>query len=328
MERIKILDCTLRDGGYINNFDFGLSTMKDIIRKIGDTGIDIIECGFLQSGQSNQNRSLFGSVADVRRVIGTKKHYGTMYVAMIQYGSISAEEIEPFDGTSIDGIRITFHESEVKDALILGHQLMEKNYKIFMQPVGTVTFSDEAILNLINEINYMKPYAFYLVDTLGTMYVKDLRHYFYLIDHNLDKSIKLGFHTHNNLQLSFSNAQELIHMDSSRSIILDSTILGMGRGAGNLSTELIIQYINENMEFTYDVLPVLQIMDDYISVFNKKYNWGYMPEYYLSASKKCHPNYASYLINTKTLMAKDINRILEKIAVEKRAIFDADYIRE
>jgi len=328
MDKIKILDCTLRDGGYINNFNFGLGTMQDIVNKLVAAGIDIIECGFLQSGQTDQNKSLFGSIADIKCVIGAKKNPETMYVAMIQYGKISSEEIEPYDGTSIDGIRITFHESEIKDALVLGRQLMEKNYKIFMQPVGTTTFSDEVLLELIYEINCMKPYAFYLVDTLGTMYVRDLRHYFYLIDYNLDKSIRLGFHAHNNLQLAFSNAQELMHMDSPRDIILDATVFGMGRGAGNLSTELIVQYINENIERIYDTLPVLQIIDDHISILRKKYDWGYMAEYYLSASKKCHPNYASFLINAKTLMAEDINRILEEIDAGKKSIYDAAYIKE
>jgi len=302
--------------------------MQDIVVKLGSAGIDIIECGFLQSGQNDPNKSLFGSVADIKRVIGEKRNPEIMYVAMVQYGKISSEEIEPCDGTSIDGIRITFHEAEIEDALLLGRQLMEKRYKVFMQPVGTATFSDQVLLELIQEMNRMKPYAFYLVDTLGSMFVKDLRHYFYLIDHNLNQTIRLGFHAHNNLQLAFSNAQELMHMDSPRSVILDSTVFGMGRGAGNLSTELIVQYINENVEYTYDILPILQIIDDHISILRQKYNWGYMAEYYLSASKKCHPNYASFLIHTKTLMQKDINRILEKVAPEKRAIYDPLYIRE
>jgi 4-hydroxy 2-oxovalerate aldolase len=98
---------------------------------------------------------------------------------------------------------------------------------------------------------------------------------FYIIDHNLNKDIALGFHSHNNLQLSFSNAQELILLNSTRNIILDASVFGMGRGAGNLCTELLIQYINENIIRKYDLMPVLEIIDKYIQHLYTKHSWGY-----------------------------------------------------
>jgi 4-hydroxy 2-oxovalerate aldolase len=327
MNSIQILDCTLRDGGYINNFEFGYSAIRNIIAKLAQSGIDIIECGFLVSGSNDLNQTLFLSVESLKQYIGAKKP-NVLYVAMIQYGAISNEEISPCDGTSIDGIRLTFHEHEIDASFLLGEKLMEKGYKVFMQPVGTNTYTDYSLLELIKRINMMKPYAFYLVDTLGTMYKKDLLRMFYLIDHNLDKSIIVGFHSHNNLQLSFSNAQELILLNSPREIILDSSVFGMGRGAGNLCTELLIQYINENIHRNYEIVPILEIIDTHINSIYAKYTWGYSVPYYIASINNCHPNYAAYLINKQTIAIKDIDAIIKSIDNSKRTLYDEAYITE
>ena len=124
MNRLSILDCTLRDGGYINEFHFGEQAMKSMVEKLSKAAVDIIECGFLKSGAFDKDRSLFGSIDSVKNVIG-KKNPNLMYVAMIQYGAISNEEIGEFDGSSIDGIRLTFHEHEIDPSFALAEQLME-----------------------------------------------------------------------------------------------------------------------------------------------------------------------------------------------------------
>ena len=327
MDRVNILDCTLRDGGYVNDFNFGQDILKDIIKKLTKASIDIIECGFLKSGAFDKNRSLFGSIEAIREVID-EKNTNLMYVGMIQYGEINNEEISAYDGSSIDGIRITFHEHEIEEAFVLAQQLMDKKYKIFMQPVGTMTYTDEALLALIAKINELKPFAFYLVDTLGTMYKSDLLRMFYLVDHNLNKSISVGFHSHNNLQLSFANAQELLQLNTPRKLIIDSSVLGMGRGAGNLNTELMTQYINFNFTLKYDNIEILEIIDEYIRPLSLKYQWGYDATYYIASVSGCHPNYATFLMNKQTLNAKDIHAILSNLHFEKRALFDKNYIAD
>lgn len=327
MNRISILDCTLRDGGYINDFQFGNKVIKNIIKKLSKASIDIIECGFLVSGAKNKDRSLFGSVEQIKDVIGVKNP-NLMYVAMIQYGKITDEEISFYDGTSVDGIRVTFHAHEIDDAFVFCKKLMNKGYKVFMQPVGTVTYTDSELLGLIVRVNELKPFAFYMVDTLGTMYASDLRRMFYLVDNNLDKNIVLGFHSHNNLQLSFANAQELLRMSTSRVLIIDSSVYGLGRGAGNLNTELVTQYINSNFELRYDNLEVLEILDMYIKPLKIQYSWGYDIAYYIASITGCHPNYAIYLINKQTLNTQGIYAILNGLDIEKRPLFDKQYIIE
>lgn len=146
---------------------------------------------------------------------------------------------------------------------------MDKGYQVFMQPVGTVFYSDLELLKLVDQINELRPYAFYIVDTLGSMYRNEVSHRFYLMDENMETDIHIGFHGHNNLQLAFSNAQVLGKIQTKRTLILDSSVYGMGRGAGNLPTELITQYINKKINSRYDVTMVMDIYDEFISAILK-----------------------------------------------------------
>lgn len=204
--------------------------------------------------------------------------------------------------------------------------IMEKGYKVFMQPVGTVYYRDMELLQLVEKMNQLKPYAFYIVDTLGSMYRNEVSHRFYLIDENMDPEIKLGFHGHNNLQLAFSNAQVLGKIQTKRTLILDASVYGMGRGAGNLPTELITQYINKNIESRYDVTIVMDIYDEYISHIRKNHEWGYTMPYHIAAGNICHPNYAAYLLDKRTLTTKDIERIIQSIPGESKVVFDKKLI--
>ncbi len=326
MPKIYILDCTLRDGGYINNFDFGYGAIRKIIQRLSDSKIEIIECGFMKRSANNPDKSLYGNVQSIEKIIPSKSD--AMFVAMIAYGDIDIDEISPCCDTGITGIRLTFHENDIENAFVFAEKLMQKGYKVFIQPVGTTTYTDKALLRLIDKVNEMKPYAFYLVDTLGALYKNGLLRMFYLIDNNLNPKIKIGFHSHNNLQLSFSNAQELMMMHSKRDIIIDSSVFGMGRGAGNLCTELLTQFINENIKKKYDLIPVLEIMDEYIMPIYSTRPWGYSVPYYIAAINNCHPNYATFLMNKQTLCIRDINAIIRSIPEENKRIYNVDLIFE
>ena len=321
MSKIQILDCTLRDGGYINDFAFGSNGIKKIISKLTQARIDIIECGFLEDGEYDENASVFNQVEQISRFIPAD-HKESMYVAMACYGEYSLDQLSYYDGKSIDGIRVTFHYNEVEDALEYCRKIIEKGYKVFVQPVGTTSYTDEQLIALIKRVNLLQPYAFYLVDTLGLMHEQDVLRFIYLIDHNLDKSIHIGFHSHNNLQLSFSNCQALTKIETDRVISLDSSVYGMGRGAGNLNTELMAKYLNEHKGGVYEIEPLLEIVDEYILKIKAEHEWGYSVPYYLAAVNGCHPNYASYLSSKQTLTVNNIASILKMIDPDKRSLFD------
>ncbi len=320
---IQILDCTLRDGGYVNDWAFGRKTIRSILEKLDNAGIDIIECGFLTGMVRDPERSLFGSVSEIEEVLPHTRR-NSLYVAMIAIGEkeLHPSLLTPCDGGSIGGIRLTFHQDEIEQAMEWATIIMEKGYKVFMQPVGTVFYTDLELLQLVEKMNALRPYAFYIVDTLGSMYRNQVTHRFHLINENMDPAIHLGFHAHNNLQLAFSNAQVLGKIQTKRTLILDSSVFGMGRGAGNLPTELITQYINENIASRYDVTMVMDVYDEYISAIRKEYEWGYSVPYHIAASNVCHPNYATYLLQRRTLTMKDIEKIIQSIPEAYKVLYD------
>ena len=207
MSKIQLLDCTLRDGGYINNFRFGKYAIRKILQQLTHAGLDIVECGFLEDGEYDEDTSIFNAAEQIASLL-PNEHGRTMFVAMVCYGEYDLSQLSPCTRNSIDGIRVTFHYDEVEGALEYCREIKEKGYKVFVQPVGTSSYTDIQLLHLIEKVNELQPYSFYLVDTLGLMHKNDIARFFYLINTNLDKSINMGFHSHNNLQLSFSNSQE------------------------------------------------------------------------------------------------------------------------
>lgn len=325
---ISVLDCTLRDGGYINNWNFGKHTIKKICDLLQKAYIEIIEVGFLTDLPHSKDHSLFSSCAQIAEVCPNKGK--SMLAAMIALGE---KELDPSvlplkEDSCLDIVRITFHrnEEEIERAEKYAAILMEKGYKVCMQPVGTTTYSDKELINLLERVNQLSPYAFYLVDTLGTLCNDELMRFIYLIDNNLDKNIKLGFHSHNNLQMSFSNAQEIIDCHSSRDFIIDCSLFGMGRGAGNLCTELITRRLNELGIANYSMLNILEAIDSHIYPIFLKSGWGYNAHYYMAAIHKCHPNYATYLMEKQTLTMNQVDFLLQNLPKDTRHIYDSTLI--
>ena len=327
MSKIKVLDCTLRDGGYINSWKFGKNNIKSIVHNLADANIDIIETGFLRPVEYDDNTSVFNSVAQIKEQISPKKQ-GVLYAAMIENRNYPFLSLPTYDGTSVDIIRVTFRKTEWENAKKTITEIVSKGYKVCVQPVGSASYDDQSLLNLIKDVNQIKPYAFYIVDTLGVMYRKDMRKFYYLIDSNLSRDICIGYHSHNNLQMAFANAQEMTRLSNGRTIILDSSCYGMGRGVGNLSTELIADYINTNIDQKYSLVPILNIVDKYLMPIYAEQRWGYALPYFLSAAVKCHPNYAAYLMKKETLSIEKIEKLLSLLPVESRGEFNSELIEK
>ncbi len=329
MNEVRLLDCTLRDGGYINDWHFGQPTIKKIIRHLNRANIDIIECGFITGKEYDKDYSLYHNADDVSAVIEAEDP-DCLYVAMIAMGE---KEIDPQllcdrSESCIGGIRLTFHEYEIEKAFEYGRTIMKKGYKLFMQPVGTALYSDLQLLELIEKINGLSPYAFYLVDTLGTLQPEETERLIGLIDHNLRAGICLGFHSHNNLQLSFSDAQIMAEYKTQRELIIDCSVFGMGRGAGNLCTEMICEYLNDNRRHRYDLIPLMETIDEELMPIYAKSVWGYSAGYFLAAINQCHPNYATYLLSRQTIRVRTISKLLEQIPRSERGLFNKKLIEQ
>lgn len=147
-----------------------------------------------------------------------------------------------------------------------------------------------------------------------------------MVEHNLKEGIWIGFHSHNNMQLAYSNAQSLVDAQTNRNLIIDASVYGMGRGAGNLNTELFVGYLNENVEGEYDLKPLLNVIDEVIDSFYQQNYWGYSLPNYISAVHWAHPNYAGYLSEKNTLTVENMDDIFLMIPQGKRFEFDRDYI--
>lgn len=322
---IKLLDCTLRDGGYINDWRFGERRIRGVLEGLAAAGVDIAECGFLQDKPHGPEQSLYSGIAELERVLPGKRG-NTQYVAMMNSGGFDAGKLLPEDADKIFGIRVVFHAHQAEAALEECRIIKEKGYRAFLQPMGTVSYSDKELIGLVEKANAIEPYAFYFVDSLGVMDSDDVVRLTLLINHNLKPSIVMGFHAHNNLQLAFSNVQKLINMRLKREIIIDSSIYGMGRGAGNLHTELLAHYLNANCGANYNTDWILRVYDEHIRTIREEYSWGYSVPHYLAAVYKCHQNYGTYLMKRATLPVTDIGVLLSKIPEESRRLYSEKLI--
>ncbi len=322
---ISILDCTLRDGGYVNNWNFPQKQTTKIIKSLNKSNVDIVELGYLDDKNGKPNNStLFNSVESVSDLIdGINLSFNK--VVMINLFDFDVNELPQQSKTQIDGIRLAFHKKDIQEALVQAQKVIDLGYQLFFQPMVTKSYSDEDFLSAIKQANQLKIYAFYIVDSFGSMSLKEFKRYSNLANDNLREDICLGYHSHNNMQLAFSNAIDLCSMDFDREVIVDSSIYGMGRGAGNLNTELIADYLN-TQDKKYNVIPLLEIIDELLTYYFKRHPWGFSPAQYLSASLDCHPNYASYLVNKKTNHIADIRNILEKISPDCKNDFDKNIV--
>lgn len=327
MSNIKVLDCTLRDGGYINEWNFGLEKSRKILGLLAMSNIDYIETGFFVKEKALDSQTLFNSFNEINKIVPSgvdnKKLFG-----MITFGKFPIEKVPEVDKSPIKGIRLIFKKSQKNKAMDYCKKLNSKGYKLFINPTFIDQFTDEEIIDVIKDINHIHPYGMSIVDSMGVLRESDLLRLYYLINHNLDRDIALCFHSHNNLQLSFSNAQCLMKVCKDRELIIDSTVFGMGRGAGNLCTELITQYINDNYNGNYDIIPILKIVDEQINPIFAKTPWGYSVPYYLAATNHCHPNYAKYLVDKQTVPVEFINKLLKSIPENKKSIYDANLIKQ
>lgn len=329
---IKLLDCTLRDGGHQNSSRFGECVINDIIRGMTDAYIDIVEVGFLRHENIGKDVAAEDSIVEfekrVMKAMDGKVDHSTRYAVMIQQDQYKIEKLPECRGI-IKDIRVSFHDYDQKEGIRYCKEVIKKGYRCYVNPINVVGYDDHQIIQLIKEVNDMHAYAFTLVDTFGSFTREDFQRIFLLANHNLNKNISLGIHLHDNLQLSFALAQLAIDMSSEkRDIVIDGSLLGMGREPGNLCIELIMDYINRKNGIRYNVDLALDLIDDYIAELKKKYPWGYETSYALSAQYKVHRSYAEYLFKKQKLNTRRIRQILAMISNDKKSRYDEEYIEK
>jgi 4-hydroxy 2-oxovalerate aldolase len=322
-----LLDCTLRDGGFVNDWNFGFGSVKSIISRLDYAGVDIIEVGFIDERRNyDEDKSIFPDTKSILPVFQSISKPKAVIVGMIDYGTCSINKVSNITESCLDGIRVIFKKNDQDKAIEFLIQIKEKGYKIFVNPVSITSYSDEEAFVLIEKINRIKPYAVSIVDTYGLMHSKELLNYFDIFNQRLDNDIILGYHAHNNFQMAYANSITLLNKNLGRPIVIDGSLYGMGKSAGNACTELLAMYMNEFCGRDFNINQIQEAIDvDIIKEFNKK-PWGYDFEYYVAALNECHPSYVQYLLRKKTLSVKSVNEILKNIEVEKKLSYDEKVI--
>lgn len=333
---IQVLDCTLRDGGLAledrmlnrgKTLFFDPQTISNFLEPIKNSKIDIIELGAIEKGNSNkQSFSIYQSIEEVSKLMPIERNDNQMYVALFRGPDTPIKEIPEWNPNLCEGIRVIIRYSEIEKSLTFCQELKNKGYKVFVQPMVTMRYTHEQLDQLITASNKMKAFALYIVDSYGYMEAKDLLKLYNYFDNGLDKEIQIGFHSHNNLNLAFSNVKSFIEAKSDRSIIVDSTIMGMGQGAGNIQTELLISYLNQN-SFSYDfnyVLDACEIIDS----FWQENIWGYSVTNLLPAINKTAYKYSASLRDKYKLSYSQIHQLLSNIPSELRHRYTAENVEK
>lgn len=325
--KIKLLDCTLRDGAYIVDAQFGTPAMKGIMKKLQQAKIDIIECGWLKDAPHREGTSFFHVPDDLLPYISEKNPH-TTYVVMIDWDRYDLTQLPDYDGRTIDAIRVVFPRNHFREGIALGRIIREKGYQVYFQAANTLGYSDEELTELAAAVNEAAPVSLSVVDTFGAMFTEDLEHIFSVLHSHLDPQIQIGFHSHNNQQLSFALSMRFVQLlqQYGRDGIVDASLCGMGRGAGNTTTELMTSYMNRKYSGNYDMNMIMDAIDMYMGYFTQNYEWGYSTPYFIAGMYCAHVNNIAYLLRNHRTNARDMRNIIEGLSEEERKQYDYDLL--
>ena len=327
MADIKLLDCTLRDGGYVNSWQWGFGSARRIIQTLTRAGVDVVEVGFLRNVDGyDPDVTVCNTIEELNRLLPDESQRGhTMYSGMAMRSNYDISKLSPYDGHGIEIIRITAHDYDIKDGMDFARRIKELGYKVSINPINIMGYSDKDLLWIFEQVNEIHPWQFSIVDTFGSMRRRDLERIVSMADHNLAPDIRLALHLHENMALSFCLAQEFLDKHLRRDLAVDGSLMGMGRIPGNLPIELIADYMNEYFGGHYNIDDLMDAIQDHIAPIKGECAWGYTPAYFLSAKFNLHRNYAEHYLGKGDLTNRDINHILAAIAPDKKTVFDAAY---
>lgn len=324
MKKINLLDCTLRDGGYLNDWKFGYSNLVSIFERLVDANVDIIEVGFLDDRRPfDIDRSIFPNTKSADQIYGLLNKKKAMVVGMIDYGTCSIDNLAPCSESYLDGIRVIFKKGKMHPAMEFCRQVKALGYKVFSQLVSVTSYTDEDLMELIELVNDVKPYAVSMVDTYGLMDSDSLLHLYKILDDNVNSETTIGFHAHNNFQLGYANVLAFLKYEGKHDVVVDGTLYGMGKSAGNDPIELVAMTLNNKYNGNYNIDSMLEAINESITGIYRVTPWGYKIFYYLCAKNRCHPNYLSDYEKEENLSVTMVDQLLETIEPEeKKLLYD------
>jgi len=310
--RPRLLDCTLRDGGYVNQFRFGADSIRAIVSGLSAAGADLIELGFLKDGRHEPGQTLYTTVAEAAACLeGVPATQGC--TLMIRPDWYDIRQLEPCDGR-IGTLRFAFHEEDLPLALHQAEVARSLGYRVVFNPVNVNSYAPPALRAVLRTVNRAAPDAVCIVDTFGSLFPDELEDKLAVFDGELAPEVALGIHLHENLSLSLALAHLfLARVGGTRRTIIDASVLGMGRIPGNLCTELVMHYLNARHGGSYRLEPVYALIDHPVGAIRRAVPWGYLPAYAITAVRKMHRSYAEHLMAKPDLTLVDIDVILHRV---------------
>lgn len=337
---LKILDCTLRDGGYYTDWDFNDSFVSDMILSLNNCGVDIIEMGYKSPKKGGKFRKCNDKFVSSLIPDGISADFAFMidlndflYKSKIS-SSLIDDVIGPSGNSPFSYCRIAIKPHEIDYLIDLYKIIKQKGYKVIVNLMTVTLVDDDELDDILSVIKGMDIECFYVADSYGSLLHSDISD---LVQRLLPCNKPIGLHTHNNSGLAFANCIEGIKCGVS---FLDGTLLGMGRGSGNVHTEQLIEYLQyTNIKKDADYTHLLPVIKNHMESLRRRYGWGFSSGYMLSALNNIHPLYCqelqasnidqdkvdSILSDLKNQYVFDINKIKKYLDQKAAVIIPARY---
>ena len=314
---IKIVDCTLRDGGYYNSWDFSLDLINDYLQTMNNLPIDYVELGFRSLNSNNfkggcafttdkfinqlnvPNGLKLGAMINTSEIVNHKQG---LLVALSQL-------FKPAEESPLTLVRIACHMHEFESALPGCSWLKDMGYEVGINIMQISESSKEEIEKIAFLASKFSIDVLYFADSLGSMHPERITE----IINNLRSHWKgpLGIHTHDNMGRAMDNSLQAIQDGVTW---VDSTVTGMGRGPGNLQTEYLVIEISNMKQIPINLKPLLSIINKYFKPLKKKYEWGMNPYYYLSGKNSIHPTFVQVMLSDPRYDEEDILTVIDNLS--------------
>lgn len=290
--QIKVLDCTIRDGGLINNHNFDHKFVKAVYKAVSDSGVDYIELGYKNSKELFSPEE-YGhwKFCDDEEIAKIKEgiESNTKVSVMVDVGRVNLDDVKPASESPVDMIRTATYVKDIDKAIYMANHFHDKGYEATLNIMAISRDRGPELTDALEQIQKeSKVIAVYIVDSFGALYQEPVEE---LVTRyrKILKGKEVGFHGHNNQQLAFGNTIEAIIHGAN---FLDATVYGIGRAAGNCPLELLVGFL-KNPKF--DIRPILDLISKEFIPLREQIEWGYIIPYAISGMMGEHPRAAMAL---------------------------------
>ncbi len=288
---IKVLDCTIRDGGLMNNHQFEESFLKAVYHTCVEAGVDYMEVGYKTSKKiaspAEYGAWKFCDEDHIRKIVGENPTDLKISVMADAERTDYHTDILPKEQSVIDCIRVATYIHQIPEALDMLHDAHDKGYETTINLMAISTVQERELEEALDIFAQSPAHVIYLVDSFGSFYSEQIRDLTLLYMEKVKGSGKeIGVHTHNNQQLAYANTLEALIVGAN---YLDATIGGLGRGAGNCPLELLLGFL-KNPKFK--LRPVLKSLQEHFLPLSKKVEWGFTIPYMITGQLNQHPRAA------------------------------------